>query len=288
MITYVNSRVSINVYQMYLEFGRKTGFWLWRITWGNTIAKVTTVPELTGRHPYYNDAEIRADIYDIHTGALKEKDAVIPVPGTFKTWRMAQPPSWSTDAAFDPASLWVPLYLPYELNKKARSYGGRWSELMGQWVIKADDAKHLKKAEEAGFLKPPTPVASVYFDLPYANRGVAKEVHAKWEAELNIWSLPVNRIDHITNLKDQGVTLMNEAELQAYLNQPMVGFNIPSWERFLLNNFHTRFDNQRKIYLINEKDEEAIAFLEQKGFAKVDPIGVKQAVHEQNDISMGH
>ena len=48
---------------------------------------------------------------------------------------------------------------------------------------------------------------------------MAKEVHAKWEADFNVWSLPINRLDHITQMKKQGVDLMNQDELQAYLNQ---------------------------------------------------------------------
>ena len=68
-------------------------------------------------------------------------------------------------------------------------------------------------------LTAPTAVESLYFDLPYAQRAMAKEVHAKWEADFNVWSLPINRLDHITQMKKQGVDLMNQDELQAYLNQ---------------------------------------------------------------------
>lgn len=84
-----------NVFQMYVANGEEPGFWLRRTTWGNTCAQVTSVGELKGPAPYFGNPPVQADIYDIRTGELKEKDATIPVPGTYKTWRCIAPPDWA-------------------------------------------------------------------------------------------------------------------------------------------------------------------------------------------------
>lgn len=71
--------------------------WVRRSTWGNTIACVTDIENVErGRPPYFNGAKVRADIYRISTGEILEEGAVLPVPGTFKTWEgsLVEPPPW--------------------------------------------------------------------------------------------------------------------------------------------------------------------------------------------------
>ena len=85
-----------NVFQMYVANGEKLGFWLRRTTWGNTCAQVTSVGEFKGPPPYYGNPSVLADIFDLRTGALKEKKVKVPVPGTYKTWRLIDPPDWAS------------------------------------------------------------------------------------------------------------------------------------------------------------------------------------------------
>jgi hypothetical protein len=85
----------LNIFQMYAANGEQLGFWLRRTTWGNTCACVTSVGEFKGPPPYYGNPIVLADIYDLRTGELKEKDARLPVPGTYKTWRQIDPPGWA-------------------------------------------------------------------------------------------------------------------------------------------------------------------------------------------------
>ncbi|MGB3470856.1 MAG: hypothetical protein WBA51_08550 [Erythrobacter sp.] len=85
-----------NVFQMYVTNGEQPGFWLRRTTWSNTCARVTSVGEFKGPPPYYGNPQVHADIYDLRTGKLKEKDVKIPVPGTYKTWRLIDPPDWAS------------------------------------------------------------------------------------------------------------------------------------------------------------------------------------------------
>lgn len=84
-----------NVFQMYVANGEQPGFWLQRTTWGNTCAQVTSVGELKEPAPYYGNPLVHADIYDLRTGELKQKGTKIPVPGTYKTWRLIDPPDWA-------------------------------------------------------------------------------------------------------------------------------------------------------------------------------------------------
>lgn len=85
----------LNVFQMYVENDEQPGFWLRRTTWGNTCARVTSVDEFRGPPRYYGNPVVLADIYDLQTGELKEREARIPVPGTYKTWRRIDPPIWA-------------------------------------------------------------------------------------------------------------------------------------------------------------------------------------------------
>jgi hypothetical protein len=84
-----------NVFEMFVAHGRQP-FWLRRTTSGNTCAKVVVVEKFKGPPPCYGNPKVFADIYDLHTGELKEARARLPVPGTYKTWRrIPPPPPWS-------------------------------------------------------------------------------------------------------------------------------------------------------------------------------------------------
>jgi hypothetical protein len=86
----------VNVYQMYIANGCKVGFWLTRTTWVRTCARVVFVEDLNhDKAPYYGNPAVRADIHDSFTGELKDSSAIIPVPGTYKTWRLIEPPAWA-------------------------------------------------------------------------------------------------------------------------------------------------------------------------------------------------
>jgi hypothetical protein len=178
----------MNVYEMYVEHGKMPGFWLRRTTWGNTCAKVTSVGELKGRPPYYGNPEVRADIYDLYTGDMKEAEVVVPVPGTYKTWRLIQPPAWSSDPPFDPSAGRVRLYVPFEQNDTAKRLGARWSSLLDAfWLPEADHAA-IEKARAMGFLTPPAPPA--FFRAPYERRAEISALGGRWHSDLRLWSLP--------------------------------------------------------------------------------------------------
>jgi len=84
-----------NIFQMFVSNGSKPGFWIVRTTWGNTCAKVTSVGELTGPPPYYGNPKVFAEIYNRATGEMIDRNTKIPVPGTYKTWRLIDAPEWA-------------------------------------------------------------------------------------------------------------------------------------------------------------------------------------------------
>lgn len=84
----------MNIYGMYVHNDSKVPFWITRITWGNTIAKVIFVGPLNGKPPYYGNPEVIAEFYDLSTGRLKNSES-ITTAGTYKTWRLAQAPDWA-------------------------------------------------------------------------------------------------------------------------------------------------------------------------------------------------
>lgn len=220
----------MNVFEMYVANGRRPGFWLRRTTWGNTCAKVTSVGELKGKPPYYGNPKVLADIFDLQTGDLKEAGAVIPVPGTYKTWRRIQPPSWSgephdstiteespippqakddgADAAIVRPSLPDPLsqgrlllHVSYAQKDVAKGLGARWdSRRRAFWL--PIDSDNVEKARELGFLDPPAP--PVFFDVPYERRAEIKSLGGQWNRDRRLWWLPSDQETVLKAAEDAG------------------------------------------------------------------------------------
>ncbi len=192
----------MNIYEMYVEHWKRPGFWIRRTTWGNTIAKIKHVGELSGRSPYYGNPAVVAVVYDLSTGDVKDENFLIDTAGTYKTWRWVQPPSWSSDTPFDPKSARVILNVPFSDNRLASRIGARWSDLLGAWWIAETDEKALSKARNLGFMEPVATL--IFFSACYELRQVAREAGAKWESEKKCWSLPVTNNDAVLKLRDAG------------------------------------------------------------------------------------
>ncbi|MCZ8254672.1 MAG: hypothetical protein O9327_03170 [Polaromonas sp.] len=89
----------INVYQMFVENDQKLGFWLTRTSWNAKVARVTEVAPFKGPAPYFGNPKVKADLYDAVTGRLLEKGMEVTAAGTYKTWRLAEQPSWWQEPA---------------------------------------------------------------------------------------------------------------------------------------------------------------------------------------------
>lgn len=187
---------------MYVEHWRQPGFWVRRTTWGNTIAKITAVGELSGKPPYYGNPEVIATVYDIHTGEIQDDYLVIDTAGTYKTWRWVQPPQWSGERSFDPKDGRVLLSIPFGENKQASSMGARWSELLQAWWIPEGDEKLLVKATKRGYLTPPE--ARVHFDVGFENKDIAKEAGGLFHADSKTWSFGESDTEAIEKMKAKG------------------------------------------------------------------------------------
>lgn len=144
----------MNIYEMYDEHGRRPGFWVRRTVWGNTIAKVIEVGEMSGTGPFFGNPKVVATIYDFESGQVLKERFVIGSAGTTKSWRWAPPPEWSGEQPFDPRSGRVLLQVPEGGQRKATRLGAKWSALLGAWWLPEGESKALAKAAELGYLTP--------------------------------------------------------------------------------------------------------------------------------------
>lgn len=164
-----------NVFQMFVQHGGP-GFWVRRTTWGSTCARVVRVGALTGPPPYYGNPSVIMDVYTLD-GTLKEAAAQMPVPGTYKTWRQIDEPTWATlaklrgldDPALDEALIKLDrrrgksgrkgsverkqLIVPYERKDEAKAIGAKWDPGARSWWIAADDTDAIAKAATLGFFE---------------------------------------------------------------------------------------------------------------------------------------
>lgn len=90
----------VNVFEMYRDHGG-AGFWVRRITWGGTCARVVRVGKITGPAPYFGNPSVLMDVYTLD-GSLKDAAVALPAAGTFKTWRKIDPPQWAATVALRP------------------------------------------------------------------------------------------------------------------------------------------------------------------------------------------
>jgi hypothetical protein len=152
------------------------GFWIRRTTWGATCARVVGIGQFTGPAPYYGNPSVVMDVYSLK-GELKEALALVPAAGTYKTWRMIEPPEWAAkmelrplaEPAIDVAihslnkrcgktaealakSEKVFLSVPFERKDEAKGLGARWSATDKRWWMSASNKDALAKARSLGFL----------------------------------------------------------------------------------------------------------------------------------------
>ena len=83
-----------NVYEMFLA-NEGPGFWVRRTTWGRTCARVLGIGLMTKPPPYCGNPPVVMDVYSLD-GDPKDRLAQLPVPGTYKTWRKIEAPSWAS------------------------------------------------------------------------------------------------------------------------------------------------------------------------------------------------
>lgn len=171
----------VNVFEMFVAHGGP-GFWVRRITWSGTCARVIRVGAIAGPAPYYGNPSVLMDVYTLD-GRLKDSAAQLPVPGTYKTWRKIDPPPWASavalrplddpqlDAALarldkkrhksgavggepkiGPPTELVFLKVAFARKDEAKRLGARWSPLDKKWWLPAENAAAIDEARDLGFL----------------------------------------------------------------------------------------------------------------------------------------
>lgn len=168
-----------NVFEMFVTNGGP-GFWVRRTTWRSSCARIIRVGPMTKPGPYFGNPSVLMDVFSLK-GDLQEGLAKMPVPGTYKTWRLIAPPSWASsvnlrplddpgiNAAFealdrrrgrktsDAESVGseegrVYLSVPFSHKEEAKRIGARWSPTEKAWWLPAGDATAITAARNLGFL----------------------------------------------------------------------------------------------------------------------------------------
>ena len=163
-----------NVYQM-AEINGGPGFWVTRTTWGNTVARIVGIGNITGPGPYFGSPPVLMDVYS-KDGKPGDRLERLSTAGTYKTWRLIDPPTWAEVATLrsldDPetAAALVKsdrqrgrksitedvdrllLNVPFDLKGKAKALGAKWDPAVKKWWIKAGEDPAIEKARKLGFL----------------------------------------------------------------------------------------------------------------------------------------
>ena len=100
----IHDRSGPNVYEMYVANENRAGFFIRRITWGNTIARITTIGgreegALSGEPPYFGSDAVFAEFYNLDTGE-RLNESEVSCPGTFTSYYQvgaAELPKWARD-----------------------------------------------------------------------------------------------------------------------------------------------------------------------------------------------
>ena len=92
---------TMNVYEMYVANGNRTGFWVQRDSWGNSVAMVLLIGgqkegPLRCKPPYFGNPAVVMDLYDCRTRQLVSKNADLSCPGTF-AYQLVEKPDWAPD-----------------------------------------------------------------------------------------------------------------------------------------------------------------------------------------------
>ena len=115
---------------------------------------------------------------DVYSKEGKPGDRLVRLStaGTYKTWRLIDPPTWAESATLrsldDPetAAALVKadrrrgrksategvdrllLNVPFDLKDKAKALGATWDQSVKKWWIKAGEDQAIEKARKLGFL----------------------------------------------------------------------------------------------------------------------------------------
>lgn len=152
-----------NIYQMYQENGWKTGFWVRRENWGNTVALVKLIAgeetgKLAGQPPYFSlpgkgSPKVICDVFNEMTGERIDPDSQLSCPGTY-SYRKVEPPTWiETD--------------PMKISAQVGKRPGEQSEM---------DPKQTNER--------------IYLKVPFIEKETAKNLGARWDSEKKSWFIP--------------------------------------------------------------------------------------------------
>jgi hypothetical protein len=166
----------MNVFEMCAS-NNGPGFWVRRITWGGTVARVVRVGKFTKAPPYCGNPSVLVDIYSM-SGELRDPLVDLPAAGT-GTYKLIDPPAWAETVSLRPLDDPEADAALHQLNKKrgkaykdtsdiekvwlkvlfdrkdeAKALDARWSPEDKKWWLAADKLDALEKAKQKKFIVP--------------------------------------------------------------------------------------------------------------------------------------
>ncbi len=167
-----------NVFEMIAANGGP-GFWIRRLTWGKTCARIIATGEFSGAPPYFGNPSVLMDVFTLD-GELIDELAPVSAPGTFKTWRRWPEPAWAGKIALrslDDSRIAEALF---RLDKKRQKLPGM------QHAPKTSDQNRL------------------YLTVPFARKEEAKLLGARWAPQQRCWWVPIENTAAVERARQLG------------------------------------------------------------------------------------
>lgn len=194
--------LSCNLFQAFVENGRKEGFWAIRDGWGNSCAKITSVEKANGRAPYYGNPEMTGVLYRLDDGSVVRDPYERFSPGR-GGWHWMQPPTWSKEPDVDPFSNRQTVHVPFHRNTEAKKLGATWSDLFGLFWVDQRDHDKVARLGKAGLFDPLPP--NVYYDVTLEEKMRLKEIGGRWDPDRKLWYLAGDRFEEIAIADGMGL-----------------------------------------------------------------------------------
>lgn len=200
------------IFEMFVENGRKTGFWATRDSWSNSCAQITFVGPTGGKAPYFGNPEMRGVLYRFtHCEVLRDPyEHFSPGRGG---WYWIQPPDWSGEPHIDPFAHRLELHVAFSRNKEAKKLGATWSDTFRKFWIDERDLEKVQILRAAGFFEPLPP--PVHYIVHPSRKDEFKALGGRWDDRVKRWYLAGDRFKEIPLADAAGFIRINPSIIES-------------------------------------------------------------------------
>jgi hypothetical protein len=162
----------MNVYDMIID-NDGTDFWVMRHSWANFVARITHVEKMKASPPYYGDADVLADLYDLRTGDMEHKGMVLSRPSSDQYDRVD-------------VSDWNPTEMPRDLPFSALDEDFKKRLQKSQERAEKREAEKIRKREEDE-AKPRLFFKSNEVFMTEKNNLYKDGFYTRWDSDRKLW-----------------------------------------------------------------------------------------------------